>query len=62
MAKKLKIKQIRSTINRLKNHKLTIKALGLRHIGHSVIQNDNDCVRGMIKTVEGLVEVEEIQG
>ncbi len=58
--KKLKITQIRSTIDRVEPQKRTIKALGLGRIRKSVIQNDTPQIRGMVRAVSHLVEVEEI--
>jgi large subunit ribosomal protein L30 len=58
--KKLKITQIRSTINHLKPQKQTMQALGLRRIRHSVVHNDTPQIRGMITKVNHLVHVEEV--
>ncbi len=60
MAKKLKVKQVRSAIGRLENQKRTIKALGIRKMGQTVEHNDTPAIRGMIRTVEHLVQVEEV--
>jgi len=62
MANKIKIKQIRSAVGRLKNQKLTIKALGLKKLGKSVIHEDTPAIRGMVNTVKHLVQVEEVIG
>ncbi len=62
MANKLKIKQIRSTIGRLRNQKLTVKALGLKKIGYTVEHEDSPSIRGMINTVKHLVHVEDVSG
>ncbi|MGH3550664.1 MAG: 50S ribosomal protein L30 [Pseudonocardiaceae bacterium] len=56
----LKITQVRSAIGSLRNHKETLRSLGLRKIRHSVVKNDNSQVRGMIATVRHLVTVEEV--
>ncbi|MDI9481584.1 MAG: 50S ribosomal protein L30 [Bacillota bacterium] len=56
----LKITLVRSTIKSKKNQKATIEALGLKKIGSFVTQKDNPQIRGMIKKVEHLVEVEEM--
>jgi len=56
----LKITLVKSTIESKKDQKDTVEALGLRKVGSSVIKNDNPAIRGMIKKVEHLVEVEEI--
>ncbi len=61
MAKKLKIKQIRSIIDRPKKQKLTIEALGLGRPNYVKIHNDTPQIRGMIKKVSHLVTVEEIE-
>jgi large subunit ribosomal protein L30 len=57
--KKLKITQIRSTIGRLPSHRATVKALGLRRIGHSVVKTADGPVQGMINKVSYLLKVEE---
>ncbi len=57
--KKIKVILKKSPIDKLKKHKLTLKALGLRRIGQSRILPDNKAVRGMIEKVAYMVEVEE---
>jgi len=57
---KLKVTQIRSTIDRKEPQKRTIEALGLGRIRKSVIHNDTPQIRGMVRAVRHLVEVEEI--
>lgn len=59
---KLKIKQVRSTIGRLKTQKRTIEALGIKKLNGEVVQEDNPVIRGMINKVSHLVTVEEISG
>jgi large subunit ribosomal protein L30 len=61
MSKQLLIKQVRSQIGAPHDQRATIKALGLRH-QHSVVQKDNDAIRGMIFKVRHLLEVTEIEG
>ncbi len=58
--KKIKVILKKSPIDKIKKHKLTLKALGLNRIGKSRILPDNKAVRGMIKEVCYMVEVEEI--
>jgi large subunit ribosomal protein L30 len=58
---KLKVTQIRSTIERKEPQKRTIKALGLGRIRKSVVHKDTPQIRGMIRAVSHLVEVEEIK-
>jgi large subunit ribosomal protein L30 len=55
----LKITQKRSTIGRSPEQRKTIRALGLRRIGHSVVRPDNPSIRGMVGAVRHLVEVQE---
>jgi large subunit ribosomal protein L30 len=56
----LRIRQIRSAIQRKEDQKRTIRALGLRRLQHEVVQPDNPQIRGMIFKVKHLVTVEEI--
>ena len=58
---KLKITQTKSTIACLKDQIATIKALGLRKIGMTVVKEDNPAIRGMIFKVKHMVKVEEVE-
>jgi large subunit ribosomal protein L30 len=58
MALKLKVTQVRSGISRPKKQKLTLKGLGLTRMNKSVVLNDTEAIRGMIRKVSHLVEVE----
>ena len=58
MAATVKVTLIKSTAGRLPNHKLCVKGLGLRRIGHTVELEDTPCVRGMINQVYYMVKVE----
>jgi len=62
MAKKkqLKITQKKSVIGTNKKQRATVRALGLRRNYRSVVQNDTPAIRGMIKKVQHLVDVEEV--
>lgn len=57
---KLQITLMKSPIARLQKQKDTLKALGLRKIGHTVIKEDNPCIRGQLFVVKHMVKVEEI--
>jgi large subunit ribosomal protein L30 len=57
---KIKITQRRSVINRPKNQKLTIKALGLGKINKSVEVEATPQIQGMIRKVNHLVTVSEL--
>ncbi len=61
MSKKVKIKQIRSTIKRLESQKRTLEALGLRKIGMEVEHELNPSINGMINKVKHLVTINEIK-
>lgn len=54
----IKVTQTRSSIGILPKHKLCVKGLGLRKIGHTVEVEDTPSVRGMINKVKYLVSVE----
>jgi large subunit ribosomal protein L30 len=56
----LKITQVRSQIGGRQNQRDTLRTLGLRRIGHTVVRPDRPEVRGMIRTVHHLVRVEEV--
>lgn len=58
---KIKITQIKSFIKKPKNQKLTLKALGLKKIGQSVIHEKSNVIDGMIEKVKHLIKVEKIQ-
>ena len=56
---KIKITQVRSTINRPKRQKATIEALGLGKINRTVVHDATPQVIGMVKRVSHLLKVEE---
>lgn len=56
----LKITQVKSTIRAKQNMKDTLRTLGLRKIGQSVVREDSSTVRGAVLTVRHLVTVEEV--
>ena len=60
MMAKLKITQVKSTVGGKQNQKDTLRTLGLRRIGQSVVREDRPEVLGAIRTVAHLVTVEEV--
>jgi large subunit ribosomal protein L30 len=56
----LKITQIKSQIGGKQYQRDTLRTLGLRRIGQSVVREDRPEVLGMIKTVRHLVTVQEV--
>ena len=59
-ANKLRIKLVKSPIGYSQRQKGTVRALGLRRMNQSAVQEDNPVIRGMIFKVSHLVEVEEL--
>jgi large subunit ribosomal protein L30 len=57
---KLRITQVKSSINRSRRQKDTLEALGLRKVNQTVEHKDSKQIQGMVRTVQHLVEVEEI--
>jgi large subunit ribosomal protein L30 len=58
MAHNLLVTLVRSTIDRPRTQKATVRGLGLRRLNHSVVLEDSNCIRGMIRKVQHLVAVE----
>ncbi|MCW2859254.1 MAG: ribosomal protein [Actinoallomurus sp.] len=56
----LKITQVKSQIGGKQYQRNTLRTLGLRRIGQSVVREDRPEVLGMIQTVRHLVTVEEV--
>ena len=59
-APKLRLKQFRSEISRPWQQRAVLKGLGLRGCGSSVTVNNDRAIRGMIRKVLHLVEIEEV--
>jgi len=59
---KLKVTQVRSAIDRPREQKATIRALGIHRLHESVLKDDRPEIRGMIAAVSHLVTVEEVEG
>ena len=57
--KMLRITLVKSAIGYSERHKATVRALGLRKMNQSVVQEDNPSIRGMLSKVNHLVLVEE---
>lgn len=56
---KLEITQIRSSIGGKQNQRDTLRSLGLKRIGHTVVRAADPVTVGMLNTVPHLVKVEE---
>ena len=59
MAKNLKIKLVKSLNGRLDKHIATANSLGLRRIGDTTVQPDNDQTRGTVAKIGYLLQVTE---
>jgi large subunit ribosomal protein L30 len=59
---KLRVIQKKSLIGQNKRNRAVVAGLGLRGIGNSVVVENTPSMRGMIKKVIHLVEVEEVNG
>ncbi|HEV7518138.1 MAG TPA: 50S ribosomal protein L30 [Thermoanaerobaculia bacterium] len=59
--KKIRIRQVKSTIGTIRKHREVLKGLGLRGIRHEVVRPDTPAVRGAVAKVQYLLEIEEAQ-
>lgn len=59
---KVRIKQIRSGIGHPWKHRLTLKAMGLKHHQAVVIQEMTPGLRGQINQVRHMIEVTPVEG
>ncbi|MFL6202507.1 MAG: 50S ribosomal protein L30 [Thermoanaerobaculia bacterium] len=57
--KKIRIRQVRSSIGTKSGHREVLRGLGLRRIRHEVVREDTPAVRGMVNKVRYLLEVDE---
>jgi len=57
--KTIKVTLVRSPIGYTKDQKETARALGLRRLHQTVEHKDNPALRGMIRKIIHLVQVEE---
>lgn len=57
VAKRLRVRQVRSGVGYAQSFRRTLAALGLKHHQDEVVVPDNPSIRGMIKKVHHLVTV-----
>jgi large subunit ribosomal protein L30 len=57
--KKIRITLVRSPIGSPADQKATVRALGLKRMHHTVEQEDNPVIRGMVFKVKHLLRVED---
>ncbi|WP_420174560.1 50S ribosomal protein L30 [Luteococcus sp. OSA5] len=58
---RLKVTQLKSGIGSKQNHKDTLRTLGLKRVGDVAVKEDRPEIRGMVKAVQHLVAVEEVE-
>jgi len=58
--KKIKVTQVKSTIDRPERQKKTMQALGLRKLNATVEVEATPQILGMVRKVEHLVKVEQL--
>ncbi|WP_153393256.1 50S ribosomal protein L30 [Ornithinicoccus halotolerans] len=56
----LKVTQTRSIIGAKVQHRETLRSLGLKRVGDSVVKEDRPEFRGMVRAVAHMVTVEEV--
>lgn len=56
---KLEVTQVKSVIGATPKHRDTVRSLGLKRIGHTVVRDADAVTVGMLNTVKHLVKVEE---
>jgi len=61
MPKKLSITQVRSGVGRKFKHRRTLTALGFKKHQQTVVHDDSPAIRGMLRQVHHLVQVNEIE-
>ena len=57
----IKVTLRRSAIGTSPRQRLTLRGLGLTRMNRAVVLNDTAAIRGMIRAVSHLVEVEEVE-
>ena len=60
MPSKLRVTLVKSPISHNPTNRATVRALGLRRIGDSVVIDDTPALRGMVRAVRFLVSTEEV--
>ncbi len=60
MAGKIKITTTRSRIGRSQHQRKILDGLGLKRRSQSVVREDTPAIRGMVKKLEFMLQVEEV--
>jgi large subunit ribosomal protein L30 len=59
--KKLRVEYVKSMIGYSGRQKGTVRALGLKRLGDVVEVEDNEVIRGMLRKISHLVQVQEVK-
>jgi large subunit ribosomal protein L30 len=57
---RLKVTQTRGVVGAKSQHRETLRSLGLKRIGDTVVKEDRPEFRGMVRAVTHMVTVEEV--
>jgi len=58
---KLKVTLVKSVIGSSKDQRATVETLGLSKLNSSAEHNDTPQIRGMVRKVQHLIKVEEVE-
>ena len=58
--KQMKVTLVRSMFGTGARHQACVRGLGLRRLHHSVLVEDSDATRGMVRKVAYMVKCEEV--
>lgn len=61
MTKKIKVTLVKSVIGRNEQQRKVVEALGLKKTNSFVIHEDTPAIRGMVNTINHLVQIEEVE-
>lgn len=61
MSSRLEITQVRGLVGVSREQRAIVRALGLKRIGHTVVQEDRPEIRGMVDKVSHLVKTERMR-
>ena len=61
MARKLRIRHVKSVSGHTEDQRATVRALGFKRLQQTIEHNDTPQIRGMIFKIRHLLEVEEIR-
>lgn len=59
---KIYVKQVRSEIGRPLKQRQTLRGLGIKKNGQSVVLRDTPAIRGMIRRIQHMLEVKVTEG